>query len=187
MYTLVHPQQVKGLAMIAPGPIPFEFLEVYQCNQLRPLTASERRQVQMLQEQSIAAQVAGDIETVRALYRQRMVLSFRAWFYDPELADQMLESWLASVDPYLVAQIEPYIFDSLASFAGWSQLAQVTMPTLILYGYQDFEPITQAYTLREWLPHAQLAWINRCGHWPWIEQPDEFYRVLEPFLLSQQR
>ena len=55
-------------------------------------------------------------------------------------------------------------------------------PTLVLYGYQDFEPITQAYLLRERLPQAELVFLNECGHVPWFEQPGEFYRVLGVFL-----
>jgi pimeloyl-ACP methyl ester carboxylesterase len=61
-------------------------------------------------------------------------------------------------------------------------LGRITAPVLIVYGYQDFEPITQAYLLREQLPHAQLCLLNECGHLPWLEQPELFYTALTEFL-----
>jgi Predicted hydrolases or acyltransferases (alpha/beta hydrolase superfamily) len=182
MYALMHPEHVERLALISPGPIPFEFLEVYQANLMRPLTSTERALVQENQTQSAAALQAGDADQFRMLYRHRMEIMFRIWFYDPDRAVQYRETFLQTVDPYQIAQIEPYIYGSLGEFQGWSNLHRLTMPILILYGYQDFEPITQAYTLREWVPQAQLMWINKCGHWPWLEQTGDFYSMLDPFL-----
>jgi pimeloyl-ACP methyl ester carboxylesterase len=30
-----------------------------------------------------------------------------------------------------------------------------------------------------------LVYINQCGHMPWIEQPDQFRRILAEFLESK--
>jgi len=182
MYSLAHPQQVERLAMVAPGPIPFEMLEVYQANMLRPLTSTERAQVDDLQSQSAVAFQAGDPARYTALFRQRLEIMFRVWFYDPHLAQQYLETFIQALDPYRIAQMEPFIFGSLGTFAGWGNVNKVTMPVLIVYGYQDFEPITQAFTLREWMPQTQLRWLNQCGHCPWLEQPSTFFPILETFL-----
>ena len=64
---------------------------------------------------------------------------------------------------------------SLGQFQGWQNMAQLTMPALVLYGYQDLNWITQAYILREVMPQLQIQWLNECGHWPWLEQPEQFY------------
>jgi proline iminopeptidase len=184
-YSLAHPHQVARLAMISPGPIPFEFLEVYQANLLRPLTSAERAEVAEIQAQSAAAFQAGDVAQYQALFQRRIEIIFRVWFYDPALAEGQREGFLQAFDAYHIAQMEPYIYGSLGEFQGWGNLQELKMPTLIVYGYQDFEPITQAYTLRDWLPQAQLGWINQCGHWPWIEQPARFYPLLESFLGSE--
>ncbi len=53
---------------------------------------------------------------------------------------------------------------------------------LVVHGYQDFEPVTQAYTLRELVPQTRIAFLNECGHVPWLEQPDRLLEVLLPFL-----
>jgi hypothetical protein len=41
-----------------------------------------------------------------------------------------------------------------------SELALV----LVQHGYQDYEPITQAYRLAALLPRAEVCLINECGH-----------------------
>ena len=163
MYSLAHPSHVERLAMISPGPIPFEMLEVYQANLLRPLTISEREQVSDLQIRSATALQTGDIAQYNALFQRRMEIMFRVWFYDPNLAQQYLATFVQAINPYRIAQMEPYIYGSLGEFSGWQNMDQLTMPTLIMYGYQDFEPITQAYTLREWMPQAELRWLTSAG------------------------
>ena len=59
---------------------------------------------------------------------------------------------------------------------------QVSASLLVLYGYQDFEPITQAYLIRERIPQTRICFLNRCGHLPWLEQPEAFYREVGDFL-----
>jgi proline iminopeptidase len=62
------------------------------------------------------------------------------------------------------------------------QYGRIRAPVLILYGYQDYEPITQAYVLRERLPQAQISFLNECGHVPWLERPAAFHQALHTFL-----
>jgi len=75
-----------------------------------------------------------------------------------------------------------HVLASLGTFEGWARIGAWAAPTLVLYGYQDFEPITQAYTLREWIPQAELVFIDECGHYPWLEQPDATFAALRAFL-----
>jgi pimeloyl-ACP methyl ester carboxylesterase len=32
------------------------------------------------------------------------------------------------------------------------------------------------------IPTSRLVWIERCGHLPMIERPDEYHRILAEFL-----
>ena len=61
-------------------------------------------------------------------------------------------------------------------------IEQITAPTTILYGYQDYEPITQAYIVQQRIRHAQIRFINECSHCPWVDQPMEFERMLLQFV-----
>jgi len=56
-------------------------------------------------------------------------------------------------------------------------------PVLVVWGKQDAVlPVTSAADAREVMPQAQIQLIDRCGHLPMIERPDEFLAALLPFL-----
>ena len=63
------------------------------------------------------------------------------------------------------------------------ELAKVKVPTLIVWGRDD--AITPPFVAQQFSDHissAELVFLDRCGHAPPIEQPDEFARVLHEFL-----
>jgi pimeloyl-ACP methyl ester carboxylesterase len=63
------------------------------------------------------------------------------------------------------------------------ELADVNVPTMIIWGRNDtITPPFVAEQFHEHLPHAQLTFIDQCGHAPPIEQPKEFARLLHVFL-----
>lgn len=75
----------------------------------------------------------------------------------------------------------PYWAEALKTFTksgGYpsfrSQLPQIQAPTLILWGRNDRILGTKdAIVFQTQLPHAQLQWIEDCGHVPHLEKPAE--------------
>jgi pimeloyl-ACP methyl ester carboxylesterase len=60
-----------------------------------------------------------------------------------------------------------------------SQLTQIHVPTLILWGRNDRILGTQdAIVFEQLLPQAQLQWIEDCGHVPHLEQPEDTARSI---------
>jgi proline iminopeptidase len=55
-------------------------------------------------------------------------------------------------------------------------------PVLILNGRQDPMDPRTAYETHFALKNSTVSFINRSGHFPWIEQPNEFYEILHNFL-----
>lgn len=63
------------------------------------------------------------------------------------------------------------------------ELTNVSVPTLIIWGRNDaITPPFVAQQFCDHIPTAELVYIDRCGHAPPIEQPDEFARLLDTFL-----
>ena len=57
----------------------------------------------------------------------------------------------------------------------------LTSPALVIGASDsDYWPSIQSWT--DYVPHARLAGIPRCGHYVMIEQPDQFNEVLAQFL-----
>jgi 4,5:9,10-diseco-3-hydroxy-5,9,17-trioxoandrosta-1(10),2-diene-4-oate hydrolase len=64
-------------------------------------------------------------------------------------------------------------------------LHRIMQPALIVWGANDqVLPIQQAYLGKEKMPHAQLHIMERCGHIPSLERPEEFNGAVLKFLGS---
>jgi proline iminopeptidase len=62
-------------------------------------------------------------------------------------------------------------------------LDRITAPTLIILGDDDMPHISLgAQILRDRIPDSELEIIERCGHWPMIERPQEFFEPVLRFL-----
>lgn len=55
--------------------------------------------------------------------------------------------------------------------------------TLVIHGREDrIIPLSNALTLADWIPRAQLHVFGRCGHWTQIEHAARFARLVGDFL-----
>jgi proline iminopeptidase len=55
-------------------------------------------------------------------------------------------------------------------------------PVLVVTGRQDPLDPGMQYETHLALKNSTLELIPRCGHFPWLEQPNEFYRIVNEFL-----
>ncbi len=162
LYCALHPEQVASIALIGLGPLSDEFAAVAAVNKIKPLTAREREELATLSALRRRSIEEGHLEVI-----ERFQAFFPAHY---------------NYDPHTATYINQQILPAITRLRLWEQLQGLKAAMLILYGYQDFEPITQAYLIKERIPHAQLCFLNECGHVPWLEQPEKFYEVVEHFL-----
>ena len=63
------------------------------------------------------------------------------------------------------------------------ELNNISQPTLLIWGNND--TITPPFVAREFqrlIPGSELHFIDKCGHAPMMEQPEEFNVILDKFL-----
>ncbi|MET8465849.1 alpha/beta fold hydrolase [Micromonospora zamorensis] len=66
----------------------------------------------------------------------------------------------------------------------WLHLA--TMPTLVIAGTHDrLVPPRHSAALADLLPSARFVELPHAGHYPYLERPDEFHRLLRSFLIGE--
>src|SRR5690606_29769518 len=64
-----------------------------------------------------------------------------------------------------------------------NQLHKITVPTLLVWGNQDtITPPFVAEEFHEKIANSRLDFIDKCGHAPMLETPEEFNKILEEFL-----
>lgn len=75
---------------------------------------------------------------------------------------------------------KPYAHDPMLPLL----LGRIRIPTLIIWGREDrIVPLECGELFAGAIANSRLAVIDRCGHYPQFERPDEFNRVLSEFLL----
>ena len=63
------------------------------------------------------------------------------------------------------------------------ELSKLHMPTLLIWGQDDvITPPEVAEEFRDRIPKAQLHFIDKCGHAPMIEHPEQFNKLTLDFL-----
>jgi len=105
-------------------------------------------------------------------------------FYDPKTATKELVDEVYSI---INNRIKAIKIISLAKSAIRNNLGeelnQIKQPTLLIWGNND--NITPPFVAREFnklIPNSELHFIDKCGHAPMMEVPDEFNIILDKFL-----
>ncbi len=105
-------------------------------------------------------------------------------FYDPavatkELVDEVYETVNIRLKAIkIIALAKSAIRNNLGE-----ELNQIKQPTLLIWGNND--SITPPFVGKEFqrlIPNSELHFIDKCGHAPMMETPDEFNKILHKFL-----
>lgn len=74
-------------------------------------------------------------------------------------------------------------FQVLGSWSSVDRLAGVRAPTLVLAGRHDvFTAWPQAHRIGSRIPGAEVVVFEDSGHFPWIEEPERFFPLVEEWL-----
>ena len=101
-------------------------------------------------------------------------------FYDPAMVTDDLVDRVGEVvagrryKRVLVSIAKSAKRDNLAD-----RLSEVKCPVLLIWGKQDeITPPEVAKEFQELLPNCDLAWLDKCGHSPMLEQPKAFAKAV---------
>ena len=105
-------------------------------------------------------------------------------FYDPAMATKELVDEVFDItrNRLKVIKIIALAKSAIRNNLG-EELKNIKQPTLLVWGTND--TITPPFVAREFqrlIPNSELHFIDRCGHAPMMERPEEFNVILENFL-----
>jgi proline iminopeptidase len=115
-------------------------------------------------------------------YHMRAIMPLYFHRYDERVADQLVMNKPLSSSAYNrnAALIEEYDVTS--------RLGEITAPTLILVGEDDFiTPPSQALRLQRGIPNSKLVVLPESGHYSHIETPGNFVEAVRKWLVAQSR
>lgn len=105
-------------------------------------------------------------------------------FYDPEVATkEIVDEVFATVNDRMKLVKTLAIAKSAIRHNMSKDLPHMKTPTCIIWGENDtVTPPNVAKEFHELLPDSDLYWIEKCGHAPMMEHPEDFNRILEAWL-----
>jgi len=62
------------------------------------------------------------------------------------------------------------------------KLRTITAPVLLLQGRQDLAGEANICEAHSLISNSTLAFIDKCGHMPWLEQPEQTWKIVDEFL-----
>ncbi|MBS1935310.1 MAG: alpha/beta hydrolase [Bacteroidetes bacterium] len=105
-------------------------------------------------------------------------------FYNPEIASKELVDEVYEIVNNRIKAIKIIALakSAIRNNLG-EELNQIQQPTLLIWGNND--TITPPFVGREFqrmIPNSELYFIDKCGHAPMMEVPEEFNKILYRFL-----
>lgn len=172
LYALEHPDRVDRVALVSPAPAWRQARTEFE----RRL--AERNAAPGVQAAKRAVQDGGLRERSPEEYRRKMFeFSVAGYFHDWRKA--------AELTPFrITGRTQQEVWESLGDFDLRPRLPELRFPAVVLHGEDDPIPVETAATLASLLG-APLHRMPACGHVPYVEAPEAFVRVLDPFLPRQ--
>jgi len=173
-YAAAHPDRVDRLILIGSGGPTLEFAQWFEDNirmRLRPEDLEARNYWRGAAKRGVDRDKVA-IEDIRAITP--------GYFFDRAKG---LEFAAQLKDGVLHEDVNSLLFGDLAKqYDLRPGLKKLDRPVLILQGHQDPIGDKTAEDIHQVIPRSTLAYINKAGHFPWLEQPEEFRRSIATFL-----
>lgn len=157
------------LALISPAPVTAEYRQAFEDN-LR-----QRGNAPAIVAEREALVASGARERDPEGYRQRIFeLGVAGYFSHPAEARDLT--------PFrVVGRVQQSTWESLGDFDLRPGLEGVRVPSIVVAGRDDPIPTASSVDAARAL-RAELVLLDRCGHVPYVERPNELWAALDPFL-----
>ncbi|HEU4884585.1 MAG TPA: alpha/beta hydrolase [Longimicrobium sp.] len=180
-YAAAHPHNVDRMVLVTPGPLQAQYDAQFEA------VRQSRTSPQLLQQQGelIGLLLSGQAPDPLATCEQLFSIYFPAYFADPANIANLRGSWCGMTPT--AANLLPFtMFAGRASLGpDWNlvpMLSTIQVPALVIHGAGDAIPYASTAGYAEALPSGELRVIQGAGHFPWLEEPTEFFTAVNTFL-----
>ena len=184
-YMVHYPEDIAMVLLLDPGPFDLESGRSPTDNIMSKLSIEDIAYIQMLDtlllmlfNSSVSQELDSEIEYIQT---ERSNIRGQGWFYDKRNANKLR---LAPGD--FNFKVSSFVIGDMIE-RKWnlkSRLEAVSIPTLIVHGRQDPVGMDNALKITNTIKGSELKIIEQCGHFPWLEQPEELFEVIRSFILK---
>jgi proline iminopeptidase len=172
-YAGTHSDAVRAVVTLGSGPITSEYLGVFSDNQSTRLSPCEIEVRDFWRDPSREA-----ANSDRAAF-ERLRAATSAYFYDRKKALQMA----MELDPKdYNFRVPPAFLKAEGKYDIRPKLKTILAPVLLLQGRQDLAGEANVCEAHSLIKNSTLAFIDKCGHMPWLEQQEQTWKIVDDFL-----
>lgn len=135
---------------------------------------------------SMSKYVVGAMYWLSSRNKDKFMKSGEAAFYDKRHLEGpiMEDMWLQVKDKAARNALKQNVLSLMTINKGYAEaLAAITVPTLIVWGKEDNAlPLSDADRYNEMIKGSQVKIIEKCGHLPMVEKPNELIRAILEFM-----
>jgi len=180
-YALAHPHEVSDLVLMNCAPVSSVGAMALRQELTRSKTADQIREMEQIT--ASPGYRNGELEADAAYYR----IHFGAAFHRRELLDDLIGRLRVSFTPEGIVRarrIEAALYDQTwrRDFDLIPELSQLKVRTLLIRGDSDFIPMGISEEIVSAIPGAKLVVLPECGHFAYLDQPDEVHRRVIEFI-----
>lgn len=168
-YAIKYPQHIKSLVLMSSMGATSECMGPFIKTRIERTTHKDS--VSMAGLQVSAGFIAHDPETMSKYMR----ILFKTYFFDRRFADslsmQFSQNTASDLFPIFGLMGKYFVKYDL-----YNQLTGIQCPTLIIQGDYDPFPVEFSRQIAQRIKSSRFLMIEHCGHFPYIERPEEFTR-----------
>ena len=174
-YAVKYPANLDSLILLNSNAASSEFSDAARARLAERFTPDLQQRQQELA--SSEAFQSGDASAFTAM----MKLMIASNFHDPSQVDALNLTFPADIRTR-GERMQQGMSADMAPYDLHPQLASVDCPTLILHGSAELLPVEASEKMRDAFPNARLELLENCGHFPFIECPDQLFTAVRTFL-----
>jgi proline iminopeptidase len=181
-YAVRHPDRVSHLILMNSVPGTYEGRSRLRDHLTSIRTSEESERLETLRNGSEFS--SGDIEAEAEYLR----IHFRAGLSDSDAIEKIVSRARTHFTPdtiVLARAIEQRLYDQTwlrQDFDLLSPLSRRPVPTLLIHGDTDMIPVDLAAHIAEVILDSRLSVLDGCGHFAYMERPEEVHRLVTDFL-----
>lgn len=173
-YAFRYPGNVSMLVLMGPGPLDLSGYELLRDNITSRASKEEKTFMNKVEDSMAHGTVSR--ESLRTFHKTFL----RLLFFDALKVDSLSEL-IRSTSNNAMQQLMLQDLNRI-HYNIKPGISKIEIPILVICGRQDPVGLFSTFTIRELNKKVKIAWIEKSGHFPWVEQPDFFYPVLFDFL-----
>ena len=168
-YATKFSEQTEKLILIDPGPLSIEMYPIIEETVMSRTSADEKTIMKTIEDSMAADKLSMEQKATMAKIDTRLKL------YDARKADSILTLMRngGKGNDVMGDLIMQDLFKT--NYDITEKVPNLKMPVIVICGRQDPIGLFPAFDIQRLDPRATVYWIERSGHFPWLEEPEAFY------------